>query len=162
MYSETQGPNPKTVLASQLATLLADLTILRSLAQGYHWNIKGPNFPQYHDFFAAIYDDVSGSIDPMAENIRKLGHDSPYLLQDFLGLSNIADQQRQVGWERPMLGSLLEANAVVADELKIALKAAEQCNEQGIVDFLGGRIDMHMKWDWQLKATLVDSEELEG
>lgn len=162
MYSENQGPDPKTLLASKLATLLADLTILRSLAQGYHWNVKGSNFPQYHEFFATIYDDISSSIDPIAENIRKLGYDSPYLLQDFIELSTIADQQRQIGWERPMLGSLLEANAIVIGELKAAFDFADESREQGVADFLSGRIDMHMKWDWQLKATLVDSEELEG
>jgi DNA-binding ferritin-like protein len=39
------------------------------------------------------------------------------------------------------------------NDLKKAFDIANQANEQGIANFIAERIDMHAKWDWQLKAT---------
>lgn len=150
------------MLVQKLAVSLSDVVVLRSLAQGYHWNVKGSDFSERHKFFAKIYEDIDSSIDPLAENILKQGHDSPYMLQDFVSLTNIEPQMRMSGWDRPMLGSLVEANAVTIEGLKDVFDLANECREQGLADFIGGRIDMHQKWQWQLKATLVDKEELEG
>ena len=38
----------------------------------YHWNVQGAEFSQYHELFGNIYEEVYGSIDVFAENIRKL------------------------------------------------------------------------------------------
>jgi starvation-inducible DNA-binding protein len=157
-----QGPSKYDMLVQKLAVSLSDVVVLRSLAQGYHWNVKGSDFSERHKFFAKIYEDIDSSIDPLAENILKQGHDSPYMLQDFVSLTNIEPQMRMSGWDRPMLGSLVEANAVTIEGLKDVFDLANECREQGLADFIGGRIDMHQKWQWQLKATLVDKEELEG
>lgn len=156
-----QGPNKYEALIQKLAVSLSDVVVLRSLAQGYHWNVKGSDFSERHDFFAEIYEDLDSSVDSLAENILKQGHDAPYMLQDFVSLTNIEPQLRMTGWDRPMLGSLVEANEVTIEGLKDVFDLANDCREQGLADFIGGRIDMHQKWQWQLKATLVDKEELE-
>jgi len=39
------------------------------------------------------------------------------------------------------------------NDLRKAFDIANQANEQGIANFIAERIDMHAKWDWQLKAT---------
>lgn len=149
------------MLVQKLAASLSDVIVMRALAQGYHWNVKGSNFSERHEFFAEIYEDLDSSVDPLAENILKQGHDAPYMLQDFVSLTNIDPQIRMTGWDRPMLGSLVEVNAVTIAGLKDLFDIANECREQGLADFIGGRIDMHQKWQWQLKAILVDKEELE-
>ena len=140
-------------LAKKLAHLLADVTALGFLAQGYHWNVKGVAFYQFHAFFADIYADVDSAIDPLAENIRKLGYDAPYLLTDFTEMTCI-HEDRQLGDPEGMIQSLARANKVVNDCYLMAFSLADACNEQGIADFLAGRIDMHQKWQWQLESTL--------
>jgi starvation-inducible DNA-binding protein len=156
-----QGPSKYDMLVQKLAASLSDVIVMRALAQGYHWNVKGSNFSERHEFFAEIYEDLDSSVDPLAENILKQGHDAPYMLQDFVSLTNIDPQIRMTGWDRPMLGSLVEVNAVTIAGLKDLFDIANECREQGLADFIGGRIDMHQKWQWQLKAILVDKEELE-
>ena len=76
-------------LAEKLAVCLADTVTYKFLAQGYHWNVKGPMFPQFHDFFEELYEDAESAIDPLAENIRKLGYDAPFTLEDFSSLTNL-------------------------------------------------------------------------
>lgn len=144
---------PHAKLGKKLAHLLADVTALGFLAQGYHWNVKGINFHQFHDFFAEIYADVDSAIDPLAENIRKLGFDSPYLLSDFSEMSCI-QEERQLGDALLMVESLARTNKIVHSCYVEAFTLASACNEQGIADFLAGRIDMHQKWQWQLESTL--------
>lgn len=147
--------NSNKPLAEKTAHLLADVVVLRSLAHGYHWNVLGVEFSQYHDFFEEIYTDIDESVDPLAESILKLGYDAPYLLSDFLELACVSDG-RVSGEDGPetMVKSLHDMNAQVIDCYNHLLDLADEFNEQGLVDFVGGRIDMHKKWDWQLKASL--------
>lgn len=144
-------PNPE--LGEKLAHLLSDVVSLGFLTQGYHWNVKGLNFAQFHEFFAEIYADVDSAIDPLAENIRKLGFDAPYLLEDFTEMTCIR-QERIGGDPLLMLASLGEVNSIVTNCYVEAFTMASDSNEQGIADFLAGRIDMHAKWQWQIEASL--------
>jgi starvation-inducible DNA-binding protein len=140
-------------LAEKLSHLLGDVVTVAHITQGYHWNVKGIEFSQLHEFFADIYGDIDGSIDPLAENIRKIGYDSPYLLQDFIELGCI-DERRVTGNAQEMLTSLARINATVINCLTGAFHSADECDEQGIADFLAGRIDMHKKWQWQIESSL--------
>jgi len=61
-------------------------------AHFYHWNVEGADFAQYHTLFGTIYQEVYGSIDPFAENIRKLGSYTPGSYTRFSMLSQIDDE----------------------------------------------------------------------
>jgi starvation-inducible DNA-binding protein len=142
-------------LAEKLAKVLSDLVIFKSLAQGYHWNVSGVEFTQLHGFFSEIYEDVDSAIDPLAEDILKLGFDAPYLLQDFIDMSCICDQPRiSDGNGMLMVQSLYDNNKAVLGRLDEAFQEANAVNQQGIANFLAERIDAHQKWNWQLRATL--------
>lgn len=140
-------------LVDSLASLLADVVAISFIAQGYHWNVKGSNFPQYHELFGEIYSDIYGSVDPMAENILKLGYDAPFTLSSFAAMSELAASATMDNSCQAMAYDLYIANQVVTQKLKEAFAVADAANEQGIADFIAGRIDEHQKWGWQLKAS---------
>jgi starvation-inducible DNA-binding protein len=144
----------KTDLVEKLSHLLSDIVIMRSVAQGYHWNVKGIEFTQMHELFQEIYDDIDSSVDPLAEHIRKLGYDSPYFLTDFVEMTCLGDMPRLSGDPVQMLESLLNLNNSVNACILGAFQLADACNEQGIADFLAGRDDMHKKWGWYLRSSL--------
>jgi starvation-inducible DNA-binding protein len=142
----------KPELVNALAVSLSDAVVLSHKVQGAHWNVMGQDFAEFHEFFGEIYEDIDGSIDPFAENIRKLGAISPFRLVEFARMSNVEDTE--VGYMcLDLAKDILIANAVMLSGLRMAFDIANQANEQGIADFIAGRIDMHAKWDWQLKAT---------
>lgn len=143
-------------LAQHLAKVLSSVVVFKFLAHGYHWNVKGKDFREFHDFFADIYEDADGSVDPFAENIRKLGYEAPYFLSDFLELSVVDGGQRQLGDACEMARSLYVENAKLIEALNKAFNVANNVNEQGIANFIAERIDMHQKWAWQLSMVLVD------
>lgn len=141
-------------LAGKLAEVLADTKVLAAVVQGFHWNVKGPDFAEYHELFQEIYEDIDSAIDPTAENILKVGFDTPYLLQDFLSLTSIQAVRVRRNDPETMVGQLVQHNAQIIKCLNEAFHAANHCDEQGVADFLAGRIDMHKKWQWQLAASL--------
>lgn len=139
-------------LVKSLKVLVSDVVTFYFMAHGYHWNVEGPDFSQYHSLFSDIYEDAYGSIDPIAENIRKLEDYAPFSLQKFLDLRTLEFKDVQPN-PKAMAKSLLTANEAVIKTLKKAFTEAEKADEQGIMNFLADRIDHHQKWSWQLKAS---------
>lgn len=139
--------------ADQLKVLLSDLIALSFRAQGYHWNVEGPDFSQYHGLFGDIYDDLHGAIDPTAENIRKLNDYAPYRMERFVELKTLKDGPVSTD-PKAMAKDLLEGNEAYIQSLNAAFDKATEEKHQGIADFLAGRIDMHQKWSWFLRASL--------
>jgi starvation-inducible DNA-binding protein len=139
-------------LVKELQELMGDITVFYFRAHGYHWNVEGEDFSQYHNLFEDIYSDVYGSIDPLAENIRKLGEYAPFKLDTLIKLASLEDSKVPTN-PRAMAKDLLEANESLIETLKSVFHTANDDDEQGIANFIAERIDMHQKWAWQLKAS---------
>lgn len=122
-------------------------------AHNFHWNVEGPLFQQFHELFSGIYQEVYGSIDPFAENIRKLNAYTPGSFDRFNMLSKI-DDENQVPTAEEMVKILLEDSDKMAVILKSVFDAAEAAGEHGLSDFIAGRQDAHRKHSWMLRATL--------
>lgn len=141
-------------LQEELTELLADVFSFYLRAHGAHWNVMGPDFAEYHALFASIYDDVYDSIDPLAENIRKIGAKAPFKMTDLIALRSIQDNAVDSTDARVLATDLLEANNMIIDGIVEAFECATECNEQGIANFLADRLDKHQTWRWQLSASL--------
>ena len=141
-------------LNEELTELLADVVSFYFRAHGAHWNVKGADFSEYHKLFLKIYEDVYESIDPIAENLRKLGSIAPFTLGSFLALRTIDDAPAILQDPIALANDLLAANDIVLDELSDAFDCATLYNQQGVANFLAGRIDQHQFWKWQLTASL--------
>lgn len=146
----------KEGLAAELSDVLADAVAFTFMAWGFHWNVRGINFQQFHDLFEEIYEDAISSIDPTAENIRKLNFDAPVALVDFMG--KIAQMQLpETNDPETMSQILYVANEQLKACLSKAFAMAASLDEQGIANFLADRLDMHGKWQWQLRSIVGDS-----
>ena len=146
-----------TELTEGLKALVADLVVFKFKAHGYHWNVEGDDFPQFHDFFGDIYADIDDSIDDIAENIRKLGGYAPYKLSRFTGLSELPETNVSTDPVN-MSKDLLEANEIAIRLLMSAFDVANESRQQGIANFIAERIDMHQKWSWQLRVIGKETE----
>ena len=141
------------MLAETLKTLLATSYALSIKAQHFHWNVEGPDFPQYHEFFGNYYEEVYGSIDKLAEIIRQLDTYSPASLSRFAELSQISDQVK-IPRAELMMQELYADNQKVLDMFKQSFHVAEQADEQGIANFVAERIDAFAKHGWMLRSIL--------
>lgn len=122
-------------------------------AHNFHWNVEGMFFQQFHELFSGIYQEVYGSIDDFAENIRKLNAYAPGSF-DRLNMLTKVDDENGVPSAEEMTRILLEDSEKMAVILKTAFEAAEAEGEHGLADFLAGRQDAHRKHSWMLRSTL--------
>jgi HK97 family phage prohead protease len=141
-------------LNEELTELLADVVSFYFRAHGAHWNVKGADFSEYHKLFQKIYEDVYESIDPIAENLRKLGSIAPFTLGSFMALRCLEDAPAMLQDPIALANDLLLANDMILDELSDAFDCASMYNQQGVANFLAGRIDSHQYWKWQLTVSL--------
>ena len=140
-------------LVNELKALLADEIAMFLKAQGFHWNVEGPMFHQFHKFFGEIYSDVYGAVDPTAEYIRTLEQFAPFTLPAFNKLREVSDEKVTTD-PLDMCVDLADANDMIIDRLEKIFKLADAADEQGIADFVAGRESQHKKWRWQLTATI--------
>lgn len=139
-------------LKKQLKETLATAFSFYLKAAMFHWNVEGPHFYQYHQLFQDIYSDVYSSIDPLAENCRKLGTYAPGSLARFVELSRLSDVQ-DIPSAAEMVDQLHADNLIMIESLSQSLSLAQTHNQQGLMNFLADRIDNHEKWSWFLRAT---------
>lgn len=142
------------MLADTLKTLLATSYAFVIKTQNFHWNVEGPDFPQYHQFFGDLYEEVyDNTIDKCAELVRQLGSYTPGSITRFAQLSQIQDQTK-IPRAELMVAELAEDNQKILGMWKEAFHVAEQADEQGICDFIASRIDAHSKHGWMLRSIL--------
>ena len=122
-------------------------------AQFFHWNVEGSNFPQYHELFGKIYEEVYGSIDAFAENIRKLGAYTPASFTRFSMLSEIPDEVT-VRPASDMMQELLVDSEKMSEMFKVVYNLADNEHEYGLSNFYAERQDAHRKHSWMLKSIL--------
>ena len=122
-------------------------------AQNFHWNVEGPLFQQFHALFERIYDEVYGSIDDFAENIRKLGSYTPGSYTRLSMLTMIEDETNVLSKDE-MLSELLIDNDKVLRVMKLVYDLAEREGQHGLSNFLAERLDAHQKHGWMLRSSL--------
>lgn len=138
-------------LQEMMKKVLADTFAMYLKAHNYHWNVEGSNFPQYHEFFGNLYEELHGAVDPIAEQIRALDAYAPGSFARFSELTDIEDELTvPAGVE--MARRLMTDNERVLATLNIAFKLADTMDKQGLADFIAGRIDTHSKHGWMLKS----------
>lgn len=123
-------------------------------AHNFHWNVTGPFFSQLHDLFGKIYEEVYGSIDQFAEEIRSAGAFVPASYTRFSMLSEI-DDQTSIPDDGDMVRILNEDSDKMVKILKFVFDIATAQGEEGLADFIAGRMDAHRKHSWMLKATIT-------
>jgi starvation-inducible DNA-binding protein len=141
------------MLADNLKTLLATSFSLYLKAANFHWNVEGPNFPQYHEFFGDFYGDIYSTIDPIAEYIRALDTYTPASLSRFTELTLIEDQVGQLA-VLDQFTELLDDNMTMLAALNEAFKVASDENQQGVANFIAERIDAMQKHNWMIRSIL--------
>ena len=141
----------KEQLISQMKVILASSFSFYLKAHNYHWNVRGPNFAQYHTFFGDLYTEVWESLDTTAEEIRKLGSFAPGSLSRYSEITRIEDELNIP--DAPVMFQRLAAdNDKLLELLYRARATADEVDAAGTLDYLEARIGIHEKHRWMLKS----------
>jgi len=121
-------------------------------AHGYHVNVVGPDFVQYHQLFSDVYTFADEATDTIPEHIRVLGAIAPFSLKRIMELGSIED-----GKERPtalvMVSELLADSQIVMDHYEECHDLAMEDKCYGLVNFIEGQMDDLGKLMWKLRST---------
>lgn len=139
-------------LHEALKKVLADTFVMYFKTHSYHWNVIGPNFPQLHEFFGELYEELHGAVDPIAEHIRAARSFAPSSL-DRLKELTVIEESDTIPSPEKMVTNLLSDNDKVIASLKVAFTEADSAGKDGLANFLQDRLDIHDKHGWQLRAT---------
>jgi starvation-inducible DNA-binding protein len=140
-------------LVNQLKTILGTNFALYLKAHGYHWNIEGPNFPQYHGFLDDFYNSVFGQLDPIAEHIRALNSYAPGSIARMLELADI-QEATNIPDGIAMIRDLASDNDRFILHLRAGIVAADGANEPAVGNFLQDLLDVHQKHGWMLRSII--------
>lgn len=139
-------------LVQQMKVVLASTFAFYLKAHSFHWNVEGPNFPQYHSLLNDVYSETWGAVDAVAEHIRTLDAYAPGSLSRFSALT-VVDDQINIPNAKAMLSELESDNKKLIAELQKCYRLAEKADKCGLSNFLQDRIDVHQKHGWMLRAT---------
>lgn len=140
-------------LVQEMKVLHASTFSLYLKAHNYHWNVEGIHFPQFHGFFEDLYNELWTAVDPIAENIRKLGSFTPGSLARFNELTIVEDELK-IPTAIDMIAKLHDDNERVIGLLYRVYELAEGAQELGLSNFIQDRIDVHKKHAWMLRSIL--------
>jgi starvation-inducible DNA-binding protein len=138
-------------LVSKMKVVLASTFAIYLKAHNFHWNVEGPTFPMFHEFFGDLYEEYFSAVDPIAEEIRTLGAYAPGSFVRFEEDSVVKDEIN-IPSALSMATKLKEDNMKIIVILKETQKLAEKENAVGLANFLQDRIDRHYKHDWMLRS----------
>ena len=140
-------------LVSALMNVFSDAFVFYFKAHSFHWNVVGKDFPQYHEFFGKVYENVFGNMDRLAEEIRALNAPAPMNLASLISNSKLSENKDPLtGME--MVAALAADNTKILAGLMACAKLAEVANEPGLENYLTELFDQHKKLSWMFNAIL--------
>ena len=140
-------------LVIALKKALASTFSLYLKTHNYHWNVTGPDFPQYHKLLEGMYEEIYSSVDQYGEEIRALGDYAPGSFTRYVELSEVEDETK-IPAALSMIERLYSDHQLIIAVIERAYELAEREHKHGLSNFLAERLDAHSKHSWMLSATL--------
>ena len=138
-----------------LNAFLADLHVLYIKTRKFHWDVAGPSFKEYHEFFEEQYTALEEEIDLVAERIRQLGGRPLATMKDFLATASLKEDHDGHIDTKEMFKRLLADHEQVIRELRDDVETTdEKMGDAGTADFLTGLMEAHEKQAWMLRKYL--------
>jgi starvation-inducible DNA-binding protein len=141
----------RDAVCSGLGRVLANTVVLAAKTQRFHWHIEGELFASLHPLFGAQYEELTEATDEIAERIRALGHFPPASLKEFLELATIPEATKP-HTALEMVQILNADHVLINESIEKARKIAADVQDEGTVDMLIGRLQVHDKAAWFLRS----------
>lgn len=122
-------------------------------AHGYHVNVVGPDFSEFHKLFSEVYEPAQENIDEIGEHIRAIQGIAPFSLKRISELGRIKDSDK-VPSALDMTKELLADSQIVMDHYEEAHDIAVEFKQYGLINFIEGEMDTLAKVMWKLRSTL--------
>lgn len=131
----------------RLNHIVADLTVLTQKTRLCHWNVEGPGFLDYHEFFEEYYTFLAETVDDFAERIRALDAYPVATFAEMLKISHIKENPELTS--KDMITELYADTKTIADEIRSWIENEEDPISQDM--YVGIVTDLDKK-AWMLRS----------
>jgi starvation-inducible DNA-binding protein len=135
-----------------LNPLVADAFALYVKTKNFHWHVAGSHFRGFHLLFDEHAEAILGSIDLLAERVRKIGGTTIRSLSHIAALKNVEDDNDDYVKPEEMIRRLLADNQAVAGRLRAAIEVCEQNRDSPTGNLLQEVLDQTEKRIWFLHS----------
>jgi len=142
-------------LSDQMKQLWADNFSVYTKAHGFHVNITGDDFPQYHAFLEKIYTTIYDYVDRLGEGIRTLDEIAPFSINRVRQLTSIKDET-VVPDECDMVKELYMDVEILKQDAVKAFDLAGSAKTYGLQNILADYLEDMEKICWMLRASMED------
>ena len=140
-------------VCDNLNAVLADGNVLYLKLRKFHWNLKGPDFMQFHRLFEEQYEAIEKAIDEVAERILTLGHVPDHSYSEYLRHAKIKEVVNQ-GNGKDALKSVMDSLSILLDEEREILQLAADANDEGTNALMSDYIRQQEKLVWMFCSYL--------
>lgn len=143
-------PADAAKIAKALNGCLADSFVSYMKIKNFHWHMSGPNFRDYHEMLDDHAAAVFGTIDVLAERVRKIGQRTLTSYAEALKTSQLAEQTRADLTPDEMIAELMEDNKAMAKGMREAHGVCDDAKDVASASVLEVYIDETEKRTWFL------------
>jgi starvation-inducible DNA-binding protein len=137
-------------LAERINRLVADAYVLYVKTKNFHWHVSGPNFRDFHEMLDEQSEQILGSIDPLAERVRKLGQPTLHSLGEILKLASLKENSKDFVSPYDMLVELMNDNVAIAKSMREAHGICDDWEDIATASLIEQYIDETEKRTWFL------------
>jgi len=146
-------------ISAALNGLLADTFALYVKTKNFHWHASGPNFRDYHLMFDEQAEQLAGSVDILAERVRKIGGTTIRSIGHIAKLQRIGDNDKDYVSSLDMLGELMNDNKSQIESMRKAHKVADEHEDVATASLLENFIDEAERRCWFLFEAARGAEQ---
>jgi starvation-inducible DNA-binding protein len=135
-----------------LNPLIADAFALYVKTKNFHWHLVGSHFRDYHKLFDQQAEQIFGSIDVMAERVRRVGGTTIRSISHISRLQTIADDNEGFVPAGEMAKRLMQDNLHIAKKQRAAIDVCEKHRDSVTANVLQDILDQTERRKWFLFA----------
>lgn len=143
-----------STMMDRMRVHVADLQVFYVKLHNYHWNVKGPQFRSIHEFTEALYDEITGHYDDLAERMLMVGAKPPVTMKEYLALTGIKEETNQDFTPVQVFEGVKQDLAYLLAEVKQTRVLAANQEDAGTDALLTDLISSFEKHLWMIGASL--------
>lgn len=141
-------------LADSMNVHVANFTVLYEKLHHYHWFVKGHHFFTLHEKFEELYNEITSTLDEVAERLLIIGEKPLSTLKACLDTATINEATGTEQTEQEMVQAVINDFEKVIAESSQTIDLAEKANDEVTADLFIGITESLSKHVWMLKACL--------
>lgn len=153
-------PEEVQAVVEAVNPLIADSFALFVKTKNFHWHLSGRHFRDYHLLFDEHAEMIIGSIDELAERVRRIGGTTIRSVSHISELQTIRDDNDEfVSWDA-MMHRLLDDNRQMAEAQRAAIEVCEDNRDTPTANLLQEILNGTEKRVWFLNEICQDMGRL--